>query len=266
MFTYRILIEYEGEGYHGWQVQVDQITIQEVIEKALEILCGHKTRIIAAGRTDAGVHATGQVASFETVKEFDIYKTIHSLNALTPRDIAIVDMKKGPPGFDARRWATAREYKYYILNRPAPCALNRRYYWHIIHQIDWAAMEKGAAYLVGEHDFTSFRGAGCGARSPVRIMEKVKLIKTKNGLMEWRFKANGFLRHMIRNIMGALHFIGRGKMAPEGMEKLILEKDRRKAGPTAPAHGLIFFKVDYPKSVDPFLNSCFNPFDRETIL
>lgn len=266
MPTYRILIEYEGTNYHGWQVQKDSITVQHVIEKALEILCGHKVRIIAAGRTDTGVHAAGQVASFFTDKELEPYKAIHSLNALTPRDIAIVDMKIGPDGFDARRWAISREYRYYIINRPAPCALNRRYNWHLIHDIDSKAMEKASAYLLGEHDFTSFRGSGCGAKSPVRFMEEIKLVCRSGGLIEWRFVANGFLKHMIRNIMGTLHNVGRGKMMPEEMESLIYAKDRRVAGPTAPPHGLVFCNVGYPENVEPFYKGLFNPIDGDTIL
>lgn len=252
MPTYRMLIEYEGTNYHGWQVQVGQISIQEKIETALKVFCKEKTRIIAAGRTDAGVHAMGQVASFRLESEMDLHKALRSLNALTPPDIAVLEIKKAPKDFDARRWATGREYKYFLLNRPAPAVLNRRYFNHIPYALDFDAMENELQSLIGEHDFSSFRGSGCGAKTAVRTLRRADMIRHTAGLYEFVFYANGFLKHMIRNIMGTLIYIGEKKFEPGIIDRLLEIKDRTKAGPTAKASGLIFTRVDYTSELEPF--------------
>lgn len=252
MNYYCMLIEYDGSAFYGWQIQPDRLTVQQALQDALKVLCKEQIKVIAAGRTDTGVHATGQVAGFCFDGQLDLRKTIHSLNAITPRQVSILDMKAAPEGFDARRWATGREYRYYILNRPSPSALSRGRWWHLNGPLDLDAMEQGARTLLGEHDFTSFRGTGCGAKSPVRTMDVAKLNRLENGLTEWVFHGNGFLRHMIRNIIGTLHQVGEGKIGSEAISELLEAKDRTLAGPTAPPHGLYFTKVDYPKGVTSF--------------
>jgi tRNA pseudouridine38-40 synthase len=243
-----MLVEYEGTRYHGWQVQTRHITVQQVIEEALAILCKHPVRIVAAGRTDAGVHAIGQVAGFFTEKVLDIPKTLFSLNALTPWDVAILDFAEGPDGFDARRWATGREYCYRILNRRVPNVLWRRFTWHQTHRLDVDAMQSAANHLIGLHDFSSFRGAGCASKSPERQITKIDFTR-QGDIVEMTIGATGFLKHMVRNVVGTLSPIGLGKYPPQSILDVLNAKDRAAAGPTAPPEGLVFTRVDYPNEV-----------------
>ena len=251
MFTYRMLIEYEGTRYHGWQFQPGLITVQGAIEKGLEVLCKHPVRIIAAGRTDAGVHATGQVASFRTETLLDLTRILRSLNALTPRDISILDFKPAPDGFNARSWATGREYRYWILNREPPCSLRRRFYWHVRRPLDVSAMQQALERLVGQHDFASFKAADCASKTSVRILSRACCKTHPDGGLEFVFYANGFLKSMIRAIIGTIHQIGQGAIQPQEMTRILESCDRNHAGPSAPAQGLIFTRVDYPEDLVP---------------
>ena len=252
MPNYRMLIEYEGTNYHGWQVQPEQVSIQGTLETALEVFCKEKVRLIAAGRTDAGVHAAGQVAGFQTESKIDMHRALRSLNALTPPDIAVLELRTAPDDFDARRWATGRRYRYFLLNRPSHSVLNRRFINHIPHVLDIDAMEQALLPLVGEHDFSSFRGSGCGAKTAVRTLYCAMLKRHSAGLYEFEFYATGFLKHMIRNIIGTLIYIGENKFKPDIMQQLLEARDRTQAGPTARASGLVFAHVDYPARIEPF--------------
>jgi tRNA pseudouridine38-40 synthase len=256
MHKYKLTIEYDGTNYAGWQRQKHSPSIQQAIESAVFAMTGEKAEVIAAGRTDAGVHANGQVAHLQlTNKEFDIFSLQQGLNFYLIKDaIAIIAVEKVDAEFSARFSATKRYYKYFILNRAAPSPLNKFRAWHIFEKLDVVAMQKAADYFAGTHDFSSFRAAACQAKSAVRTLDYIK-ISTSN---EAEGKNNGqgefiiievcgksFLHNMVRNIVGTLKQVGKGKLDPEKIPEIIAAKDRRAAGICAPAHGLFFEKVEY---------------------
>ena len=246
-FTYKITIEYNGAKYHGWQIQPGEITIQEVVEKGLTVFCKEPIRAMCAGRTDAGVHAEGQVVSFHTAAQFDLETFLRAVNALTPRDIAVLDIERAPDRFDARRWAVSRSYRYTILNRTAPTALKRGTVTHVPRTLDIDAMIEAAACLVGQHDFTSFRASNCGAKTPVRTVTRSELVRCDDGYLEFYITANGFLKHMVRAIIGTLLEIGKGRRKASEMATILEACDRTAAGPTAFAHGLSLIGVEYKR-------------------
>jgi tRNA pseudouridine38-40 synthase len=246
MSTYRMTIEYDGTRYHGWQVQPDRITVQEMIERALETLCKHPVRVIPAGRTDAGVHALGQVASFRTESALDLGTVVNSLNALTPRDVAILDFAKTPDEFNARKHAMARHYRYVVLNRQSPTGVRRRFCWHVRESLDYEAIRTALRALVGSHDFSSFRASDCSAKDPVCHIKRAELIEAGDGFLHIELSSTHFLKNMVRAIVGTLHEIGRGKIPPEQMATILAAKDRTKAAFTCPPLGLFFVSVDYP--------------------
>ena len=240
----KLTIEYDGTRYHGWQIQSTGETIQSVLEKAVSIFFGKPTRIIGSGRTDAGVHALGQVANFFCDQEPDPHRLQRGLNALTPEDITIKEVTIVPDSFDARRDGRSRLYEYRILNRstPSPFHLNRA--WHVHDPLDVQSMREAIRFLQGEHDFSAFQAAGCDAIHPVRKIYRTSLDE-RNELLVYTIEATAFLRHMVRNIVGTLVEIGRKQRTPESFAELLRVRDRTKAGPTAPAHGLFLMAVKY---------------------
>ena len=240
----KLIIEYDGTNYHGWQTQTGGPTVQAVLEEALAVFFGQSIRIIGSGRTDAGVHAMAQVANFHTDKPFDRHRVLRGLNALTPRDITIKDALPVADSFDARRDGRARTYHYHILNRPTPSPfyLNRAWHLHACLNID--LMRAALGCLVGEHDFSSFRAAGCDAEHPVRRVYETSIEK-RGELVIYSIEATAFLRHMVRNIVGTLAEIGQGIRAPGSFGELLAARDRKQAGVTAPAHGLYLMEVKY---------------------
>ena len=240
----KLTIEYDGTNYHGWQFQARGETIQSVLERAVSTFLGKPTRITGSGRTDAGVHALGQVVNFFSDKEFDPHRIQRALNALTPGDITIKEVEIAPDTFDARREARGRVYEYRILNRstPSPFHLNRA--WRVHDQLDVQAMRAAIRCLEGEHDFSSFRAAGCDAAHPVRKVYNVSL-EQRGELLVFTIKATAFLRHMVRNIVGTLVEVGRGQRTPESFAELLKAHDRTKAGATAPPCGLFLVEVKY---------------------
>ena len=241
---YLLLIEYEGTAYHGWQVQINAITIQEVVEKCLSRILNTRTTVLSSGRTDAGVHSEGLPAHFVTESKMSMGEIQLALNSLLPHDISIREVGEVPMSFNARGSAKRKLYRYTILNRDYPSALNFRRSWFIPHELDITAMQNAAKYLLGEHDFTSFRAGNCNAKSPVRTMKSVEIIQQDDYLL-FEFEGKGFLKHMVRNFVGTLIYVGKKKF-PEEQVKTILEAcDRKLAGPTAPSHGLCLIKVDY---------------------
>jgi tRNA pseudouridine38-40 synthase len=241
---YLLIVEYEGTAYHGWQIQKNGITVQEVLEKALSRIINTKTTVLSSGRTDAGVHAEGMPAHFITESKMKPGEFQLALNSLLPHDITIKEIRKVPMSFHARGSAKRKFYRYTILNRDYPSALNFRRSWFIPHNLDVAAMRRAAKYLEGEHDFTSFRAGNCNAKSPIRTMDRVAILKQK-GYLIFEFEGKGFLKHMVRNFMGTLVYVGKKKI-PAKHVKIILEtRDRKVAGPTAPSHGLCLIKVKY---------------------
>ena len=242
----RLTVEYEGTAYQGWQVQPGGPTVQEVLERALATALRERVRVRGAGRTDAGVHACGQVAAVRVSRvPPDLERLRRSLNALTPDDIAIRDIAVVDDAFDPRRDARSRLYEYRIWNAPVASPFWRRHAWHVPLALDVAAMEEALAVLAGEHDFAAFRGADpAPQRSTVRRVLETAL-RADGPLLVYRIEATGFLKHMVRNIVGTLVEVGRGERPASSIEAVLESRDRMRAGPTAPPHGLLLVAVRY---------------------
>lgn len=247
---YRLLLEYDGTDYCGWQIQPDQRTVQATLEEALARLLGHPARAFAAGRTDAGVHAAGQVACFRTARVFDPGMVLRALNALTPRDLAVRSVDMVADEFDPRRSACRREYAYRIWNRRVPSPFWRRYAWHIARPLSVEKMNEAAACLEGEHDFTSFRAAGCDAATPVRRVIRSAVVR-RDDMIVYAIEGTAFLRHMVRNIIGTLVEVGWGAREVGEVGELLQLRDRARAAATAPPHGLCLMRVDYGSELPP---------------
>ena len=241
---YLLIIEYEGTAYHGWQIQKNGITVQELVEKALSKITKTKTTVLSSGRTDAGVHAEGMPAHFVTESKMKPFEFLFALNSHLPLDITVREVRKVPMAFNARGSVKRKLYRYTILNRDHPSALNYRRSWFIPHILDVVAMRRGAKYFLGRHDFTSFRAGNCNAKTPTRTLDRVEIFK-ENEFLKLEFEGKGFLKHMVRNLVGTLVHVGR-KRIPARQVKTILEaQNRRVAAPTAPAQGLCLIKVFY---------------------
>jgi tRNA pseudouridine38-40 synthase len=240
----KLTIEYDGTDYCGWQVQPTGKTVQGVLEKAISTLVGRATRITASGRTDAGVHALGQVANFLSDKKLEPYRVQRALNALTPEDVTIKTVEIVPDDFDARRQGRSRIYEYRILNRSSPSPFHLRYAWHVHDSLDLAAMRQAITCLNGEHDFSSFRAAGCDAAHPVRTVY-ASSISRSGEVIVFTVEATAFLRHMVRNLVGTLVEVGRQQRSPQSFAALLDARDRTQAGMKAPAHGLFLMEVKY---------------------
>ncbi len=237
-------MEYEGTAYHGWQMQKNGISIQEVLEKALSKITNTPTTVLSSGRTDAGVHAEGMPAHFVTESKMKPSEFQLALNSLLPYDITLREVRRVPMTFNARSSAKRKLYRYTILNRDYPSALNFRRSWFIPHELDVPAMRRAAKYLRGKHDFTSFRAGNCNAKSPVRYMDRVEIIK-QDGFLIFEFEGKGFLKHMVRNFVGTLVYVGRKKFPARQVKSILEARNRKVAGPTAPSHGLCLIKVEY---------------------
>jgi tRNA pseudouridine38-40 synthase len=241
----RLLLEYDGSRYHGWQRQVDGPTIQGIVEENLQIMTRERVSLIASGRTDAGVHALNQVCNFITKTRIDPNALQRGLNALLPDDILIKKAEHVPLDFHAMYSAKGKTYEYRILNRKEPDVFLRSYAWHLAKDLDIEAMHKCISTLCGKHDFSSFRSSGSGNRNSVREMTRAELHGPDQGLLRLVFEADGFLRHMVRNIVGTLVQVGHGKMGFDEFSAIFQSKDRRKAGVKAPPQGLFLMEVQY---------------------
>ena len=243
-----LVVEYDGTAYHGSQLQADMPTIQGEIEEALYKLTGEKSRVMAASRTDAGVHARGQVVSFRTRSPLPLQAFVRGLNHYLPDDIAIKAASRADDSFDARRGALCREYNYYILNSLTRSPIRRGFCHLVPGQLDIEAMNQACQALIGKHDFASFvTSAEVGAKSTVRNVYRAE-IKKNGDLVVFNMVANSFLPHQVRNTVGALIRVGLGKMTVEGFNSLVEARRPGLAGPTAPACGLCLMKIDYPGS------------------
>jgi len=242
----KLTIEYDGTRYQGWQVQGDAPTIQKALEEAIAHVVQHPVRVIGSGRTDSGVHALGQAANFHTSSSIPAHKLVHAINAWLPRDIAVVSGQDVPADFHARFSAVAKTYRYTILNRPARCAVLRRYAWHVREPLDLAAMRRAAGHIVGRHDFRAFQSKAADETGERAVRNLTRLDIARNGdLVELFATANGFLYNMVRAITGTLVQVGIGKLPPDEMKRIIASRDRSLAGPTAPPQGLCLMEVSY---------------------
>jgi tRNA pseudouridine38-40 synthase len=239
-------VEYNGAGYFGFQRQKCGVpTIQEALEQAISKVANHPVEIACAGRTDRGVHAFGQVVHFNTDSVRDDLAWTFGVNTYLPGDIKIQWVSTLDDGFDARRTANSRTYQYFIYNAKNACAIFQNNLTWVSKSLDVPAMQKAAQYLVGEHDFSAFRAAGCQAKSPVRRVSHISIAKQGN-IVCIQISANAFLHNMVRNIVGALLRIGFAQQMPENMQYILESKCRKNAGITAPPNGLHLVKVEYP--------------------
>ncbi|MCP1713548.1 tRNA pseudouridine38-40 synthase [Kerstersia gyiorum] len=238
-------LSYEGSPWLGWQTQPGGNTVQDELEKALMAFTGTHVPTICAGRTDTGVHACLQVVHLDTDLQRRDVAWIRGLNAHLPESIAVQWAREVPEDFHARFSARARTYVYLLWNRPYRSPLWARRAGWCFRPLDVEAMRAGAAYLLGEHDFSSFRSSQCQAAHPVRVMQRLD-IQRHGDMIVFVLKANAFLHHMVRNIIGSLVYVGQGRYTVERMRELLLERDRRRAAPTYSAAGLYLCAVDYP--------------------
>ncbi len=243
----RLVVEYEGTRFAGWQLQPTGPTVQGELERALGVVLRQRVRVRGAGRTDAGVHAAGQVAAVGVAAPpADLGRLLRGVNALLPDDVAVREVSLVDETFDPRRHARSRVYEYRILNAVAPSPFWRRWAWHVPRPLDVAAMQAGAAVLAGEHDVAAFRGADAREtpRSTVRRILESR-VRREPPLLVYRIEATAFLKHMVRNIVGTLVEVGLGERAPAALEELLASRDRRRAGATAPPQGLTLVEVRY---------------------
>ncbi len=241
-FVVRLSLEYDGTHFHGWQVQPNLRTVQGIIEKAVCVLTSRPARVTAAGRTDAGVHATAQVAHFKTAVDRPPDEWRSALNALLPEDVSVTSCAIARPGFHARRAAFEKIYEYTIWNSRVRSPLERHRSWHIARPLNVPAMRRAARRLIGKHDFTSFASTACESRSAVCTIRQMTLSEKKNRLTIL-FRGDRFVTHMVRNIVGTLVEVGLGKRNPAELPDILAARARVRAGKAAPARGLCLIRV-----------------------
>ena len=241
----RLILEYDGTRYHGWQRQKNDTTIQSLIEDSIGIMTGESVTLIGSGRTDAGVHALGQVCNFITRSGIDPESMRSGLNSLLPNDIFIRQADYMPLDFHSRYSAKSKTYEYRVWNGKEPNIFLRDYSWHVRDNLDLDGMRRCVSLLIGKHDFSSFKSSGSGSRDPVREMVYADLHCPEQSVLYFTFEADGFLRHMIRNILGTVIDVGKGKINFDEFEKIFQSKDRRNAGIKAPPQGLFLKFVRY---------------------
>jgi tRNA pseudouridine38-40 synthase len=244
MRRFKLILEYEGTAYHGWQVQPGLPTIQGLLQDTLAQIVGAPVEVTGAGRTDSGVHALGQVASFSAETRLDPPTLRRALNAHLPRDIVVRCAEEALLEFDARRSAQSRMYRYSILCRDYPSALLARHSLYVPQPLDFGAMARATGLVVGTHDFSAFRAGTCGAATPVRTVLQASW-RPEGDLWHFEITANAFLQHMVRILVGTLLEVGRGKHPSFHVQDVLASRDRRRAGKTAPPHGLCLVEVHY---------------------
>jgi tRNA pseudouridine38-40 synthase len=241
-----LAIEYAGDAFCGWQSQASACGVQDALERALGSIAKHRVSTVAAGRTDAGVHAASQVVHFDTDADRPVSAWVRGVNALLPNAAAVLWAQPVTDDFHARFAATGRHYTYLLFARSErPALLAKRVGWYHA-SLDVTAMRAGAAYLAGTHDFSAFRAAECQAKSPVKSLTRI-VIDTQGSLIRFDFSADAFLHHMLRNIVGSLVYIGAGKHPPEWIAELLSARDRTRAAPTFAPDGLYLTGADYPQ-------------------
>ncbi|MGQ9503780.1 MAG: tRNA pseudouridine(38-40) synthase TruA [Thermogutta sp.] len=244
----RLTLAYDGTNYLGWQRQANGRTVQGGIEDAIERITGTRSRVVASGRTDAGVHALGQVAAFRTESALSADAMLKALNAVLPRDIAVLAADDVPLTFHPIRDARSKRYRYLIDDGAVRPVLWRHFVWHYPRRLDVKQMQQAAKKLIGKHDFAAFETSGARRKTTVRSIYKLTVQRMGHSLpslIVLDIEADGFLYNMVRNIVGSLVEIGRGARPPEWIEEVLLSRDRRRAGPTAPPQGLFLVSVSY---------------------
>jgi tRNA pseudouridine38-40 synthase len=239
-----LIVSYDGTAYHGWQYQPNLITIEQVVREAIEKILNHKIKIYAGARTDTGVHAQGQVVNFFTEKGIEPGSLARGLNSLLPVDIRVKDAFEVGPDFHARYSAKSKTYVYCILNATYNSPFYVRYVRHIPYNIDVSSMNDSIKLIVGQHDFSAFKKKNATYHNPIREVIRAR-VKRRGNFIYIVIEATGFLRYMVRNIVGTLVLVGSGKIGVEDFRKILESKDREKAGPTAPAQGLFLREIKY---------------------
>ncbi|KJV57079.1 tRNA pseudouridine(38-40) synthase [Orientia chuto str. Dubai] len=275
MWRYKAVVEYDGTNFAGWQRQQNSISIQQLLEEKISTFTKQNINLIAAGRTDSGVHALGQVVHFDLINTnnkaclskdgqeskqnntaainslnlpyyYDPYKLMAAVNhLLKPYRVILISCELTTLQFHARFSAKARHYKYRIINRTVPSVIDQNHTWWVKTPLNVINMIEASNYLIGKHDFTSFRSSACQSKSPVKTLNKIEIITANYPEIQIYFSAPSFLHHMVRNIVGTLVYIGLCKIPPAAIKTILLAKNRAMAGPTAPSSGLYFVKVDY---------------------
>lgn len=246
MTRWKLIVEYDGTGFVGWQHQASGLSVQQALEAAIQGFSGETVRAHAAGRTDAGVHALGQVVHFDLAKATGPATVMNALNFhLKPHPIAVLDAEAVDAGFHARISARARSYLYRIVNRRTPLALDRNRAWRVGPALDAAAMHAAAQILVGRHDFTTFRAQACQAKSPVKTLDALDVVRV-GAEIHVRAQARSFLHHQVRNMVGTLKLVGEGRWDADRVAAALIARDRAAAGPTAPPDGLYLTAITYP--------------------
>ena len=242
---FKLVIEYEGTRYHGWQVQPNGPTVQAVLQDCLKKITRENGAVVGSGRTDAGVHAEAQVAHFQTASStMTSHQFLMAFNSLLPHDIVVKNVAEVPSDFHAQRSAVRKIYRYTILNREYPSALLHDRCWFIQYPLDVQSMQQAKTYLEGRHDFSAYRASNCEARNPVREIYEISISKNED-FITLDFDGNGFLKYMVRNIVGTLVQVGRKKMQAQEVKTILESRDRRNAGPTARPYGLCLIEVFY---------------------
>ncbi|MHB8877965.1 MAG: tRNA pseudouridine(38-40) synthase TruA [Myxococcaceae bacterium] len=241
----KLIVEYDGTNYVGWQIQQNGASVQGRLQRALAELLGEPVEVMAAGRTDSGVHALGQVACFDTARALPLKAYWMGLNGILPEDISVVRAEEVSARFDPRRWSQGKRYRYLISNRRSRSPMRRHTHWEIFQRLDMAAMAEGAGALVGKHDFSAFRASDCQAAHALREVRKLKVTGEPGEAITIEVEGTAVLKHMVRNFAGSRVAVGRGRQRPEGGTQTLGGRDRTRAGPTAPAHGLTLVEVFY---------------------
>jgi tRNA pseudouridine38-40 synthase len=245
MPRFKLTLEYDGAPFVGWQRQANGLSVQEALEGAILALTGEQASAHGAGRTDAGVHASGQVAHVDLARDWAPFRLSEGLNALLrPHPVAVVGAERAADDFDARRSASARHYLYRVVNRRAPLALEGARAWRVKPRLDAAAMHAAAQALKGRHDFSTFRDAQCQANSPVRTLDRLDVMRDGDAVL-FEASARSFLPRQVRSMVGTLVEVGTGRWSAEAFRAAFEAADRARCGPVAPAHGLYLARVDY---------------------
>jgi tRNA pseudouridine38-40 synthase len=245
LFRYKLTIEYDGTPFVGWQIQLNGFSVQAAIRDAIEGFCGEAIIPHGAGRTDAGVHATAQIAHIDLTREFPVHTIRNAINQhLKPFPIAILHVEAVSSEFDARFSARKRHYRYHIINRRAPLTLLRKRAWLVHVDLDADAMHEAGLALLGKHDFTAFRSVNCQARTPVKTLASLNVERQGESIFITT-SARSFMHNQVRSIVGSLKMVGEGKWPVTQLRHVLESKDRTSCGPVAPAHGLYFSRIDY---------------------